>query len=97
MSDPSIDVQHDERGRRFQAVVDGHRCVCEYRLQNDAMALVHTEVPPALEGRGIASALVRAAFDHAEAHGLKVLPLCSYVHAWVRRHPEVVPLVLGVR
>jgi uncharacterized protein len=54
---------------------------------------VHTEVAPHLEGRGIAAALVRAAFDHAAAAGFKVLPACSYVHAYVRRHPETQSLL----
>ena len=45
-------------------------------------------MPPQLEGRGIASVLVRAAFDHAKQNGMDVLPVCSYVRTWVQRHPE---------
>ena len=55
------------------------------------LALTHTEVPQQLEGRGIASALVKAAFAHAKENGMDVLPVCSYVRAWVQRHPEVAP------
>ena len=47
----------------------------------------------ALEGRGIASQLVQAAFDCAQEQGWDVLPVCSYVQAWARRHPEVEPLL----
>ncbi len=57
------------------------------------MLIVHTEVPPQLEGRGIAAALVRAAFEHAEPPGFKVVPACSYVRAYVRRHPETQALL----
>jgi uncharacterized protein len=56
---------------------------------------VHTEVPSQLEGRGIASALVKASFAHAAANGMDVLPVCSYVRSWVQRHPEVEPLLAG--
>ncbi len=59
------------------------------------MMLVHTEVPPQLERRGFASMLVRAAFHYAKENGLDVLPVCSFVSAWVRRHPEVEPLLAG--
>lgn len=58
------------------------------RIVGGVMRLTHTEVPPAIEGRGIAAALVRAALAHAEANGLKVEPWCSYVRTYLRRHPE---------
>jgi predicted GNAT family acetyltransferase len=52
------------------------------------MRMHHTEVPAALAGRGIAGALVQAAFAHADAHGLRVEPWCSYVRTYMKRHPE---------
>jgi hypothetical protein len=57
------------------------------------MHMTHTEVPAELEGRGIAAALVAAAMAHAKANGLKVEPLCSYVRAYMRRHPEALALL----
>lgn len=83
-----IEVIHNAAARRFEARVEGQLAVAVYRLDGPVMAMVHTEVPAALEGRGIASRLVQAAFDHAQAEGLKIRPLCSYVVAWARRHPE---------
>ncbi len=85
---PLPPIAHDAARGRFEVQVDGHRNVCDYRLAGDAMQLVHTEVHPSLEGRGIAAALVAAAVAHARAEGLRVLPLCSYVRSWLRRHPE---------
>ncbi|CAN5410342.1 GNAT family N-acetyltransferase [soil metagenome] len=87
-------VVHNARQSRFEAVVEGKTCVCDYSLDDGVMNMTHTGVPSALEGRGIAAALVKAAFDHAEAEGLKVRPLCSYVVVWARRHPEVAPLLV---
>ena len=83
-----LPIEHlPERGR-FQAVVEGQTCVAEYRLDDGVMAVTHTEVAPQLEGRGIAGALMRALLDHAQAHGLKVLPLCAYARTYTDRHPE---------
>jgi uncharacterized protein len=88
-----IEIEHlPERGR-FQARIDGQLSVADYRLRGDRMEMVHTEVPPALNGRGIAARLVRAALDHARARGLKVVPLCSYVRAYMRRHPDTQDLL----
>ena len=56
-------------------------CRADYRRVGDTLHLVHTEVPPATEGRGIAGALVQAVLDYAAANGLKVIPQCSYVRA----------------
>lgn len=87
------EVTHDTAGQRFVAVVDGLECECAYRLRDGVAALVHTEVPRALEGRGIAAALVRAALTWARAEGLKVRPSCSYVAVYMRRHPETQDLL----
>ena len=82
----SIPVQR--RDDRFEATVDGRVGRLEYSVQGGVMTLVHTEVDPALEGRGVAGALVRAALDHARANGLKVEPRCEYAASYMDRHPE---------
>lgn len=88
MPDPQFDVVHNQAAGRFEARIEGWLCRCDYVLVDGVMHLVHTEVAPALEGRGIAARLVRAAFDHAAAAGIKVRPRCSYVRVYVQRHPE---------
>jgi predicted GNAT family acetyltransferase len=86
-------IVHDADRACFETVVDGRRCVCAYRLHGDTMVFTHTEVPPALQGRGIAGALVAAALAHARAHGLRVRPLCSYVAVYMQRHPDTLDLL----
>jgi hypothetical protein len=81
-------VRHNPQSSRFEAEVDGRLARCDYRMHDGVMQLVHTEVPPALEGRGIGAALVRAALEHAAAEGLRVRPRCSFVSAYLARHPE---------
>jgi predicted GNAT family acetyltransferase len=93
MTETSYQIRHNAPAQRFEAVIDAMLCRCDYRMHGDTMMLVHTEVPGLLEGRGIASALVQAAFAYAGEHGMDVLPVCSYVRVWVQRHPEVAPLL----
>lgn len=88
-----LPIEHLPERSRFQAIVEGRTCIADYRLADGVMSITHTEVAPALEGRGIAGALVQAVLDHAQAHGLKVRPLCSYASAYMRRHPETAALL----
>ena len=92
MGEP-VDVRHLPREGRFEAIVDGRRCRLDYMMDGSVMAIHHTEVPPELEGRGIAAELTRVALDHVRANGLTVRPVCGYVRAWLRRHPEQTNLV----
>jgi predicted GNAT family acetyltransferase len=92
-SPPAIAVEHDLAGGRFHAAIGGLEGECLYRRVGEVMQIVHTEVDPRLRSRGVAAALVEAAFAYARQEGLRVLPLCSYVRAWVRRHPAVHPLL----
>jgi predicted GNAT family acetyltransferase len=92
MSDiPSI--SHNAAASRFETTVDGQLCVADYHLAGSTMHMTHTYVPPALEGRGIAAALVADALVFARSGGLRVRPSCSYVAAYMRRHPETLDLL----
>jgi predicted GNAT family acetyltransferase len=91
-SSTDLNIEHRADLSRFQVIVQAHLCVANYQLTAGVMHLTHTEVPHELQGRGIAAALVGAALAHAKANGLKVNPLCSYVRAYMRRHPETMAL-----
>jgi len=73
---------------RFELDADGGTAVMYYRLDPGGITLTHTEVPPALEGHGIGSALVRGVLDLARTRGLKVVVKCPFVAAYMGRHPE---------
>ena len=83
-----IEIRHNAAASRFEATVDGLLCTADYTLVDNVMRIHHTEVPRALEGRGIAGQIVRAAFAYAEANALAVEPWCGYVRAYMKRHPE---------
>jgi predicted GNAT family acetyltransferase len=91
----TVAVRHDPQAGRFEVMIDGLRCELDYRLDGRVMRIHHTGVHPRLEGRGIAAALVAAAVEHARAEGLTIQPSCSYVRAWLRRHPEHADRVTG--
>jgi len=91
----TLSIAHNAAASRFETSVDGHLCVADYRLDSGTMALHHTYVAPALEGRGIAAALVGAALAHARSEGLKVQPDCSYVARYMQRHPETLDLLVN--
>lgn len=88
MASERIPIVHNEDERRFESTVDGLTAVSEYTLANGVMVFTHTEVPPALEGQGVAGALVRTALEHARAEDLSVWPVCPFVKSYIGRHPE---------
>jgi predicted GNAT family acetyltransferase len=88
-----IEVRHNERASRFEATVEGLVCFAAYDLVDGVLRINHTSVPARLEGRGIAATIVRFAFDHARANGLRVEPWCSYVRTYMRRHPDTQALL----
>jgi hypothetical protein len=90
---PQLAVHHDAAASRFEAQVAGGVAECVYRLQANVMNIVHTEVPAAAEGRGVAAALVKAALAHARGEGWTVRPSCSYVRAYMHRHAETQDLL----
>ncbi len=89
----SIDVHHDRAAGVFSAIVDGERCVLEYRLSGNTMTITHTGVPEAVAGRGIAGELMRAALAAARAEGWKIIPACSYARQYFDKHAELADLL----
>ncbi|MBL0899279.1 MAG: N-acetyltransferase [Reyranella sp.] len=82
------DVTHNAARQQYELEADHGTAVAVYRQQGDARIFVHTEVPPEDEGKGIGAKVVRAALEDTRRLGLKIIPSCSFVEAFVRRHPE---------
>ena len=79
---------------RYELRVDGDLAgEIRYRRQPGAVVLVHTEIEPSLEGQGLGAVLVREALADVRARGLRVVPFCPFVAAYIRRHPEFTDLV----
>ncbi|WP_374472797.1 GNAT family N-acetyltransferase [Phenylobacterium sp.] len=83
-----IDVVMNEDTRRFEVTLDGETAFAEYRLVDHGIILPHTVVPEAFEGKGVGSALAKAALGYARKQELKVIPLCPFIAAYITKHPE---------
>ncbi len=89
-----MQVVHEPASHRFCVRLPEGEGELTYQMIDAAtIDLLHTGVQPTLRGRGVAEALVQAAFDHARANGLRVVPTCAYVQRWLTKHPEVQDLL----
>jgi predicted GNAT family acetyltransferase len=86
-------VTHNAQASRFEAHVSGELALCSYLRQGNLLVLNHTTVPAAAQGVGLAAELVGATLAWARSEGLHVRPDCSYVAAYMRRHPETQDLL----
>jgi len=84
----------DNAGRgRFELAVPGGVAFATYRRSPGVVTVLHTEVPEALSGHGVGSALARGLLDIVRARGEKVVPRCPFLAAFMRKHPEYEDLV----
>ncbi|RYX88258.1 MAG: N-acetyltransferase [Bradyrhizobiaceae bacterium] len=90
MTTPSAStaVRDNTGASRFELDRDGSMAFANYRLAGDRVIITHTETPPALRGRGIASELVKCALELIRTDGHKVVAGCSFVVDYLDRHPE---------
>ncbi len=87
-------IRDNVERHRFEVVEDGHLARADYVIDGDVITFTHTIVPPALEGRGIASRLIRHGLSEARTRGLRVIPQCPFVAAYIRKHPEWADLLV---
>jgi len=73
---------------QLQLIIDGHIALIEYKLSDGILKLIHTEVPPELEGKGVGSAIVLKALNYAKENNYKIIPICPFVQAYLKRHKE---------
>ncbi len=89
----TIPVRDNRERGRYELEIDGQIVFANYRRDGAMLAITHVEAPPALRGTGAASRLMRGVMEIARASGAKVVPLCSYAGAWLRRHREFGELI----
>ena len=84
----SHEVTHNHENQRFEIAIDGNQAVLSYMLNGNLIIFTHTNVPPAIEGRGIGSKLVETGLDYARENGLRVRSTCWFVSKYIRHNPE---------
>lgn len=78
---------------RYEMPIDGTTAFVTYARHGHTITLIHTEVPAALEGRGVGSALARSVLDDIRRRGLHVVPECTFIAGYIARHPAYADLV----
>lgn len=86
-------VHDNSADERFELTVDGRLAFVTYHRAGNVVALLHTEVPRELSGRGIGTQLGRGALDAIRAEGLKVAPKCSFIAHLIENNPEYQSMV----
>jgi uncharacterized protein len=73
---------------RFERAESGHTAYADYKLEGDVLHIRLVFAPEELRGSGAAGRLMADIAAHAATKNLKILPLCGYAAAWMRKHPE---------
>ena len=89
------DVVNNPAQQRYELTVDGHLAATYYKVADGIITFIHTEVPPELGGKGVGSRLIRGALDQVRADGLKVIPQCPFVKAFIEKNADYQALLAG--
>lgn len=84
-----LSISNNEQQQQFEYREGDEIAQLVYRFYKQNIALMHTEVPASMEGRGVASALAAYAFEYAKTHNKKVMVYCPFVATYLKRHPEL--------
>lgn len=87
------DVTDNTASHQYELPVEGQTVFARYRRNGDTVAILHVEAPVALRGSGAAGRLMQGIVDLARQKNKKLVPLCSYAAAWMKRHPETADLL----
>ena len=89
MNNQNLKVNHNQEQHRFEINFGEDSAFIDYmESEDDVIAMTHTEVPQRFEGQGVGSKLVKDSLEMVKAEGKKVNPLCRFVAAYIKRHPE---------
>ena len=83
-----LEITNNESERRFETAINGLLSKLDYIQDDDTFVITHVGVHPDLRGYGVAGKLTQAGLEYAKARSLRVIPMCSYAAAYIRRNPQ---------
>jgi uncharacterized protein len=87
-----LEVIHNPKENRFETWIDGNLSKLDYIQDDKNFVITHVGVHPSLRGQGVAGRIVEVSLVYARENSLRVVPMCSYAAAFIRRHPEYAEL-----
>lgn len=89
MSYHDAKVRHDEEQQRYVLEINGQLLgFAQYHEEGDRQIFTHTEIDDSLSGKGMGSMLVRDSLDDARQRGKRIVPVCEFIGAYVKKHPD---------
>ena len=88
-----LKISHNAERSRFETEINGEYAFLDYVFYQEAMALVHTFVPPKYRRKGVAFSIIKFALEYAKREHLKVIPGCSSVVLYIELNPEYEALI----
>jgi predicted GNAT family acetyltransferase len=89
-------VKNNQQASQLEVLEDGQLAKLEYKIKNGFLYLIHTEVPKALGGQGIASKLALAGLEYGRTENMPIKVYCPYIARYLQKHPEQMKRVEGV-
>jgi hypothetical protein len=89
----NLEVTHNPAENRFETWIEGQLSKLDYIQDGKNFVITHVGVYPEFRGQGVAGKIVQAGLEYARENALRVIPMCSYAAAYIRRHPEYAGLM----
>ena len=87
-----LEVIHNPTENRFETWIDGYLSKLDYIQDGKNFVITHVGVHPEFRGQGIAGKIVQVGLEYAKENSLRVIPMCPYAAAYIRKHPEYTEL-----
>ena len=88
----ALEIIHNEAEKRFEVWIEGNLSKLDYIRDGRNFVITHVDVYPELRGQGVAGKITQAGLEYARANSMRVIPMCSYAAAYIRRNPQYAEL-----